>query len=163
MRLTRYTDYAMRTLLYLGQRPDRLSSIAEIAGAYGISQNHLMKVASGLVNAGYLKSVRGRHGGIRLARSPVEINVGAVIRHTEDGFDLLECGACVIAPACGLTSVVDEALRAFMAVLDSYSIADILARKGDFSFLFRSSPAAPPVRMRTADARCRDSFPDKGG
>lgn len=135
MRLTRYTDYAMRVLLYLGQQPDQLCSIAEIAHAYGISQNHLMKVVSDLVSAGYVDSVRGRGGGIRLGRSPSEINVGALIRHTEDDFDLVGCESCIIAPACGLTGVLDEAISAFLAVLERYTLADVLARRGDFSHL----------------------------
>ncbi len=143
MRLTRYTDYAMRVLLYLGRQPDKLASIAEVARAYRISQNHLMKVVNDLVNAGYLESVRGRNGGIRLARPPVEINVGALVRHTEDDFDLVNCGSCLIAPACGLTSVLDEALLAFLNVLDSYSLADVLARKGDFAYLLHVSDAVP--------------------
>ncbi|MBS7543886.1 RrF2 family transcriptional regulator [Ancylobacter oerskovii] len=139
MRLTRYTDYAMRVLLYLGSRPDRLCSIAEIARAYAISQNHLMKVVNDLVNAGYLQSVRGRSGGIRLARPAPEINVGALVRHTEDDFDLVGCGSCIIAPACGLTCVLDEALQAFMATLDRYSLADVLAKRGDFRHLLKVS------------------------
>lgn len=137
MRLTRYTDYAMRVLLYLGRNPAQLCSIAEIARAYEISQNHLMKVVNDLVNAGYLESVRGRNGGVRLARPPALINVGALVRYTEDDFDLVGCGSCIIAPACGLTSVLDEALGAFLAVLDRYSLADVLARKGDFSHLLK--------------------------
>ncbi|AZI34996.1 putative BadM/Rrf2 family transcriptional regulator [Caenibius tardaugens NBRC 16725] len=135
MRLTRYTDYAMRVLLYLGTHPDRLCSIAEIAQVYAISQNHLMKVVNDLVNADYLHSVRGRNGGIRLARPAEAINVGALIRHTEDGFELVDCGSCLIAPACGLTGVLDEALLAFLAVLDRYTLADVLARRGGFSRL----------------------------
>jgi len=135
MRLTRYTDYAMRVLLYLGARQERLCGIAEIAQAYAISQNHLMKVVNDLVHAGYVQSVRGRAGGIRLARPAGEINVGALVRHTEDDFDLVDCGSCVIAPACGLTSVLDEALLAFLKVLDGYSLADLLARRGDFTHL----------------------------
>ena len=149
MRLTRYTDYAMRVLLYLGQKPERLCAIAEIARAYAISQNHLMKVVNDLVNAGYLESVRGRNGGIRLARPAAEINVGALIRHTEDDFDLVGCGSCIIAPACGLTCVLDEALRAFMAVLDRYSLADLLARKGDFSHLLNFTGPAVTQRRQT--------------
>lgn len=144
MRLTRYTDYAMRVLLYLGRQPERLCSIAEIAKAYGISQNHLMKVINDLVNAGYLASVRGRGGGVRLARPADRINVGALIRHTEDGFDLVGCGACIIAPACGLTLVLDEALTAFMAVLDGYTLADVMARRGDFL------PLLHPVEAKAA-------------
>lgn len=145
MRLTRYSDYAMRVLLYLGRQPDRLCSIAEIAKAYGISQNHLMKVVSDLVSAGYLASVRGRSGGVRLARPANQINLGALIRHTEDDFDLVGCGRCIIAPACGLTSMLDEALAAFLAVLDRYSLADVLARKGDFMALLHpvADEAAP--------------------
>ena len=137
MRLTRYTDYALRVLLYLGARRDRLASIAEISGAYGISQNHLMKVVNDLVRAGYVASVRGRSGGVRLARSPEAINVGAVVRHTEEGFELVECGSCAIAPACRLSGVLGEALAAFLAVLDRYSLADLLTgRQADLLRLF---------------------------
>ncbi|MCB2050591.1 MAG: Rrf2 family transcriptional regulator [Novosphingobium sp.] len=135
MRLTRYTDYAMRVLLYLGSRPDRLCSISEVATAYAISKNHLMKVVSDLVNAGYVESVRGRSGGIRLALPPEQISVGKLIAHTEDDFDLVGCGACIIASACGLTSVLEEAVDAFLGVLGRYTLADILARKGDFTHL----------------------------
>lgn len=136
MRLTRYTDYAMRTLLYVADRPDRLSSIAEIADAYAISKNHLMKVVNDLVTAGYLDGVRGRNGGIRLARSASQINVGEVIRHTEEGFDLADCKTCIIAPACGLTGVLGKALAAFMAVLDTYSLHDLAIDQGELSKLF---------------------------
>ena len=136
MRLTRYTDYAMRVLLYLAARPDRLCSISEIASAYGISQNHLMKVVSDLVGAGYLESVRGRSGGVRLARPPSEINIGAVVRHTEDGFDLVDCGSCVIAPACGLTGALAQALTAFMKVLDGYTLENLTSRRLDMAGLF---------------------------
>ena len=142
MRLTRYTDYAMRVLLYLGVRQDRLCSIAEIAQAYGISQNHLMKVVSDLVSAGYLVSVRGRFGGVRLARPPDQINVGAVVRHTEDGFDLVDCGSCIIAPACGLTGALHQALAAFMKVLDGYTLEGLLSRRVDMAGLFAAAPAA---------------------
>ena len=130
MRLTRYSDYAIRVLLYLGSQPDdRLCSIGDIARSYGISQNHLMKVVNDLVNAGYLESVRGRFGGIRLARAPEAINIGEVVRHTEDGFDLVDCASCIIAPACGLTGVLHEALAAFMHVLDRYTLADLQANR----------------------------------
>jgi len=139
MRLTRYTDYAMRVLLYLGARPDRLCSIAEIAKAYAISQNHLMKVVNDLVNAGYLTSIRGRNGGIMLARPAPLINVGEVVRHTEDGFDLVDCGSCIIAPACGLTSALAKALSAFLAVLDGYSLADLLDRREAMQMLLAAS------------------------
>lgn len=142
MRLTLYTDYAMRVLLYLGARPDRLCSISEISGVYRVSQNHLMKVVNDLVREGYVASARGRFGGIRLGRPANEINVGAVIRHTEDGFDLIDCGSCVIAPACGLTGALGEALAAFMAVLDSYTLDDLLAKRLDINALFAARAEA---------------------
>jgi Rrf2 family nitric oxide-sensitive transcriptional repressor len=136
MRLTRYTDYAMRVLIYLGAQPEKVCSIAEIARAYKISHNHLTKVAHDLGKAGYIESVRGRAGGIRLARAAAKINVGDVVRRTEPDFDLADCGNCVIAPACRLTSVLDEALAAFMAVLDRYTIADLLAKQSKLLRLF---------------------------
>lgn len=136
MRLTRYTDYAMRVLLYLGARPDRVCTIPEMARAYDISQNHLMKVVHHLGKAGYVTGVRGRNGGVRLARPADSINVGAVIRQSEtqsgaDGLVLLDCPACPIAPACGLTGVIDEALAAFFVVLGRYTLADLLDRRVD--------------------------------
>ena len=138
MRLTRYTDYAIRVLLYLGTRPERLCSIAEIARAYGISQNHLMKVVNDLSNAGYVASVRGRFGGIRLGQPPEAINLGGVIRHTEDGFELVDCGSCLIASACGVTGALREATAAFLAVLDKYSLADMLGKKAALGLLLHA-------------------------
>ncbi len=129
MRLTRYTDYSLRVLMYLGARPDRLARIGEISEAYGISRNHLMKVVQDLVRLGFVTSVRGRKGGIRLARAPEEINVGAVVRATEDSFQVAPCETCVIAPACGLKCALDEAVRAFLAVLDTYTLATLPARQ----------------------------------
>jgi len=142
MKLTLFTDYSMRVLLYLGARPERLCSIGEVAQAYRISQNHLMKVVNQLARSGYVESVRGRFGGIRLGNPPEDINVGALIRLTEDGFELVDCGSCVIAPACGLTGALREALAAFMAVLDGYTLADLLAKRADMSWLLSTSP--PP-------------------
>lgn len=136
MRLTRYTDYAMRVLLYLGARPERQCSIAEIATAYHISQNHLMKVVNDLARSGYVASVRGRSGGIRLGAEPQAINVGKVVRHTEDDFRLADCPNCVIAPACGLQGALNEALEAFLGVLDRYTLADLLASRGAMRALF---------------------------
>lgn len=136
MRLTRHTDYAIRVLLYLGAQPEKVCSISEIARAYGISQNHLMKVAHNLGKAGYIEGVRGRSGGIRLAKPADQINVGDVVRRTEEGFELVECGTCVIAPACGLTGALDEALAAFMAVLDRYTLADLLKKRSKLMRLF---------------------------
>lgn len=146
MRLTRYTDYALRVLMYLGAKPDAVCSISEIARAYGISQNHLMKVVHDLGKAGYVSSVRGRYGGIRLARPAVQINVGELVRHTEDDFDLVDCPSCVIAPACGLSATLSDALRAFMAVLDGRSLADLVRdRQAAMARLLGHAPMVPRV------------------
>ena len=141
MRLTRYTDYAMRVLTFLASRPDRLCSIAEIARGYGISQNHLMKVVNDLANAGFVDTVRGRGGGIRLARPPAEIGLGAVVRHTEGGFDLVDCGDCVIASACGITGVLHQALAAFMEVLDRYTLEDLTLKRSAIATLLTEAAA----------------------
>ena len=137
MRLTRYTDYALRVLLYLGARQNELCAISEIAKAYDISKNHLMKVVNDLARAGYVTSVRGRFGGIRLARPAAEIRLGEVVRHTEEGFALADCEHCVIAPACGLTSALSRALAAFMAVLDDYTLADLVRNKTKLAALLQ--------------------------
>lgn len=143
MRLTRYTDYALRVLLYLGARPDRLCSIGEIARSYDISQNHLMKVVNDLANAGYVASVRGRSGGVRLGRPPAEINIGQVVRHTEDGFEVVDCGTCIIAPVCGLTHVLGDAVNAFLGVLDGYTLADLLRTPSSLLAIFDKNREAP--------------------
>ena len=136
MRLTLHTDYAMRVLMHLGADPDQQCSIGQIAREFRVSHNHLTKVVHRLARAGLVASTRGRGGGIRLARPAKAIRVGEVVRLTEDGFEMFDCGACVIAPACGLTPVVAEATRAFLAVLDRYTLADLLARKAEFRALF---------------------------
>lgn len=141
MKLTLFTDYSMRVLLYLGARPDRLCSIGEVAQAYRISQNHLMKVVNQLARSGYIESVRGRAGGIRLGKLPEEINIGGLVRQTEEGFDLVDCGSCIVAPACGLTGVLKEALSAFLQVLDRYTLADLLTRRMELALLFDLQPA----------------------
>ena len=129
MRLKSYTDYALRVLMHLAARPDRLASINEIARTYRISQNHLMKVVHDLRKEGFLDAVRGRSGGVRLARAAEEISVGEVVRHTEASFDLVDCDSCVIAKACSLTGALHEARSAFMAVLDRYSLADLVEER----------------------------------
>jgi Rrf2 family transcriptional regulator, nitric oxide-sensitive transcriptional repressor len=141
MKLTRYSDYALRVLMHLAARPERLCSISEIARTYAISQNHLMKIVHDLRKAGYLDAARGRAGGIRLARPPAEINIGAVVRHTETDFDLVECASCLIASACGLSGVLAEALGAFMHVLDGYTLDDIVNTRIDALRMFGITPA----------------------
>jgi len=105
----------------------------------------LSKVVHGLARAGYIASARGRGGGIRLARPAEQIVVGEVIRRTEDGFELFDCGACRVAPACGLTPVVNEALAAFLAVLDRYTLADLMTRKDALRALFATAREAAPA------------------
>lgn len=129
MRLTRYTDYALRTLIYVGLREPKQSSIAEIARAYGISESHLTKVVHQLGRLGLIQTIRGRGGGLRLAKPPGEIVVGAVVRETEDDLALVECfsaGSCAITAPCRLRRALGEALAAFLAVLDRYTLADLL-------------------------------------
>ena len=129
MKLTLYTDYALRALMHLAAKPERLASISEIATTYRISHNHLTKGVHDLRKAGFIDAVRGRSGGVRLARPASEITVGAVVRHTEGGFDLVDCSSCVIAPACALTAALHRALAAFMDVLDGYSLADLVEER----------------------------------
>jgi len=130
MRLTRYTDYALRVLIYLGTKDGELSTIQEIADRYGISKNHLMKVVHDLQLKGYVETLRGKNGGLRLRRTPAEINIGAVVRDTEPDTALAECfsaeNGCVITPSCELKHVLFKALQAFFAVLDSCTLADLL-------------------------------------
>jgi Rrf2 family nitric oxide-sensitive transcriptional repressor len=131
MRLTLHTDYALRVLMLLGSEPEQLHTIEETAGRYGISRNHLMKVVQKLVQTGFIESIRGRHGGLRLARPASEIRIGDVVRHTEESFAIVECfdrpnNTCAIAGACRLRGVLHEATRAFLDVLDRYTLADML-------------------------------------
>jgi Rrf2 family nitric oxide-sensitive transcriptional repressor len=133
MQLTRYTDFAFRILIHVGVQPEgRLSTIPEITEAYGISRAHLMKVVHDLGQAGFLQTVRGRNGGLRLGKPASEISVGSVVRHTETGLKLIDCTGCVILPACGLPRIMAEAARAFLAVLDQYSLQDLLSRDERF-------------------------------
>lgn len=137
MRLTVYTDYSLRTLLYLGIKGnDYLATIQEIADTYNISKNHLMKVTYDLGKLGYIETIRGRGGGIRLAVDPTTVSIGEVIRHTEEDFHIVECfdsesNMCSISPACKLKHVLREALNAYVAVLDQYTLADVASNKDE--------------------------------
>ncbi|MCQ4159498.1 Rrf2 family transcriptional regulator [Roseomonas sp. GC11] len=144
MQLTRYTDYALRVLIFVGTREDGgLSSITEIASTYGISKNHLMKVVQDLGQAGFLATQRGRKGGLRLGRPAAEIRLGEVVRHTEESFALVDCANCLIAPACTLPQVLGEAVQAFLAVLDRYTLEDVLRRRVTLRGLFGT--CLPPL------------------
>lgn len=129
MRLTRYTDYSLRVLIHLALHDDRLCSIGEKSRTYEISHNHLMKVVNALGHDGFVQTVRGRSGGIRLARPAGAIGVGEVVRRTEEGFLLADCSGCALSPACGLTGVLAEGVRAMLKVFDAYTIADLLQDK----------------------------------
>lgn len=146
MRLTVFTDYTLRTLIYLALRPDTLVTIADIAEAYGISNNHLMKVVHQLALSGDVATVRGQHGGLRLARPAGEINIGAVVRRTETDLELVPCfgsqSACAIQSDCVLAGAVDEALRAFLAALDRYTLADLARPRAALARLLRIDEAA---------------------
>jgi Rrf2 family transcriptional regulator, nitric oxide-sensitive transcriptional repressor len=130
MRLSLQTDYALRTLMFLAAK-DGHHSIAEIARAYGISKNHLMKVAQRLAAEGFVESVRGRSGGLKLARPAQELNLGSIVRIMEDTGTFVECfdpatNSCVVTPVCGLRHILAGALEAFAAHLDRYTVADLI-------------------------------------
>lgn len=147
MRLTRYTDYSLRVLMYVGACDGEVATIAQIASAYGISRDHLMKVAQELGKAGYLRTVRGRFGGLLLARPAQEIVVADVVKRMEPDFDLADCGNCVIEPVCGLTGALREALDAFMEVLGRYTLAELLTTRGDRVRLFDAVPARTSSKL----------------
>ena len=132
MRLSTFSDYSLRVLMYLGVQDDRLVTIAEIAAVHDSSKAHLMKVVHQLGLNGHIETVRGKGGGIRLARPPREIVVGSVIRQSESDFALAECFAanatCRIQGACCLPAILNEALNAMFLVLDGYTLADLLQR-----------------------------------
>jgi Rrf2 family nitric oxide-sensitive transcriptional repressor len=136
MRLTSFFDYTLRLLMYAATHSDRLITIEETAGVYGISRTHLMKVANQLTRAGYLKAVRGRSGGLTLAKRPNRIKIGDVLCATEPDFALVECfsanNRCPISSRCRLRAPLKEALAAFTATLDRYTLADLILNPKDF-------------------------------
>jgi Rrf2 family nitric oxide-sensitive transcriptional repressor len=133
MYLTRHADYTMRLLVHLAVQPEGAATIRQIADRYGISRNHLMKVANHATQAGYVKGVRGRAGGLQLARPARELNIGEILR-TVEYMRLVECfearsNECRITRGCGLQPILKEAVEAFLAVLDRYSLEDVVRRK----------------------------------
>ena len=134
MRMTLHTDYALRMLIYIATRRDGTCTVNDVAEAYSLSRNHLLKVAQTLRDLDLVETTRGRTGGIRLARPPEAIAIGALVRATEEEFSLAECmqaggRACAISPACRLKGMLHEALGAFLAVLDKYTLADIVRNR----------------------------------
>lgn len=158
MRLTTMTDYAMRLLMYVAQQPERLCTIAEVAGAYGISEAHLMKITHQLGLQGWLETVRGKGGGIRLATAPADINLGAVVRSIEPDFYLVDCltrdAACSLAGNCRLTGIMSGALQSLMQYLDAYTLADLLPPTGPSgSACTQVPPTKGPLRQISVAAR----------
>lgn len=133
MRLTQYTDFGLRLLIYLASTPERSASVREVAEAYGISKSHLNKTALELTAKGVLVSRRGRGGGVGLARSPHRISIGGIVRMLEPDFNLVECmrpgNACAITPVCGFRGVCQEAQAALLAVFDRYTLADVIVNE----------------------------------
>lgn len=154
MRLTDYTDYSLRVMLYLAVRPEGLSTIQEISEAYGISKNHLMKVVQRLGELGWVETVRGRNGGLRLdARTPF-LTIGEVVRKTESDFDIVGCFAgenesrrhCVIQSHCQLKGVFAAARDAFLAELDRHTIGDLASPADELAGLLGIVRFAPSLK-----------------
>lgn len=145
MRLTLYTDYSLRVLLYLAGKEDEVVTISDLADFYKISRNHLVKVVHNLGLKGYILTTRGRNGGLRLAHPAKEILIGNVVRATEPDLDLLECfnpatDQCVITRSCSLKSVLFNAQATFMGVLDQYTLADLSKAPKKTIAAFKSIP-----------------------
>ena len=143
MRLTNYTDYSLRVLIFLAVKKEHeLSTIKEIAETYNISKNHLMKIIHHLGQLGYLETVRGRNGGIKLAMEPKEINIGEVVSKTEEDFHIVDCFSqggsyCVISPSCRVKHALHQALQAFLNVLNGYTLADFIDNQDELERLLR--------------------------
>lgn len=148
MQLTRFTDYSLRTLMYLGLCEGQWVTIRQIADAHGISRNHLMKIVSFLARKGYVDSQRGPGGGVRLDRPPQAINIAELIRDTENDLDLVECfgarSACRLTPVCRLRAILSDALEAFLRVLGEHSLADLIEPRRPLEEVLQLS--APRVR-----------------
>lgn len=156
MRLTSFTDYSLRVLIYLAAQPQRRATIAEIASTFAVSENHLTKVVHFLGKEGLIATVRGKGGGLELAHLPGHVNVGAVVRRTEGPDQPAECfdrehNTCSIAPVCRLKGVLHEAVEAFHAVLDKYTLEDLVHnRQALAQVLFLDRPGVPPAARRAA-------------
>ncbi|MBZ9649085.1 Rrf2 family transcriptional regulator [Sphingobium sp. 3R8] len=155
MQLTRHTDYALRVLIHLAVAPTGWATIPEIADAYGLSRNHLMKVVHHLAQGGFITTRRGRGGGFALAEAPGEMRIGAVVRYSEPDMKMADCANCAIRRACGLTAILAEATVAFMAVLDGYSLADAARDRAGLAALI----AALPVPASAVSDACASSRP----
>lgn len=160
MRLTNYTDYTLRVLIYLALTEDRRATISEISEHYGISETHLMKVVHHLGLAGDVETIRGKGGGLRLARAAETINVGELVRRSEPDFGLVPCfgeqEACAIEPNCVLQKALQRALSAFLTELDRYTLADLVAPRRKLLALLDipdRNIGTDPVTARRSTAR----------
>ncbi|MFW2544290.1 RrF2 family transcriptional regulator [Primorskyibacter sp. 2E107] len=148
MRLSKFTDYSLRVCLYLGAHGGRRVSIAEIARAHGLSQSNLMKVVTQLVDGGFVKSTRGRSGGIELASPPRAITVGAIARYMEGDSAMVDCATCILHGKCGLVPALKRAKMAFYGYLEQISLADALAANPATLGILQDAAAdgtAPPL------------------
>ena len=154
MRLTTFSDYTLRVLIYLGVHDEQIATVPQIADAYAISSNHLMKVVHHLAQSGYIETARGKGGGMRLALPPDKINLGEVVRGTEDRRTLVECfdrsaSECRIESACVLRGVLGDALEAFFRALDGYTLADLLVPKPRLTNMLVYAPRRAASRAST--------------
>lgn len=160
MNLTVQSDYAFRTLMYLAVQEPKISTIQEISEHYGISRGHLMVLVHRLGGLGFLENTRGRGGGIRLARPSSEIRLDEIVRATEPGFELVECyrgdsNQCLITKPCRLRGILDEAMEAWLGVLNKYSLADLVVRNTALVHLLRDPRPAESGRVPRRGARSR--------
>lgn len=161
MKLTAYTDYSLRVLMYLGRNRERFITIQDIAILHGISKNHLMKVAHQLGLSGAVETVRGRNGGLKLRLEPIDINIGKVIRSTEVDFFMAECfdhdiNTCVYSASCVLKDVLNDATAAYLDVLDQVTLEDLLVRNGSVcsqstkeKFVYLHAPTHKKVQQKS--------------
>jgi Rrf2 family nitric oxide-sensitive transcriptional repressor len=153
MQLTQYTDFGLRTLIALGLARPRRMTVAEVSNAYGISRHHLVKIAARLAELGYVESLRGKGGGMSLARDPAQIRIGDVVRQMEAELGVVECleaegGSCVIVPSCRLKPLLAAATQKFIAELDAHTLADMLQPRLPLSRLLGIPVVAESARVR---------------
>jgi len=161
MHITRYTDYSLRVLIFIALKKDELATIKEISDSYSISKSHLMKVVQELSNKGYLEAIRGKNGGLRLNGKPEDINLGHLIRDTEQDLALVECfnaepslnKGCLISPACELKLIFAKALESFFSVLDQYTLADLIptTRSKELVHILKIANLGEPLSRRKSN------------
>lgn len=162
MRLSEYTDYTLRVLMYCAAHPQALVTIGELAEHHGLSKNHLMKVVNDLARQGLLETTRGRGGGLRLLKAPEAIRIGDVVRASETDFRLVECfdprtNVCTLTPSCRLKHLFDAALQAYFRELDGATLADMVASGPPRATARRVGAAGhrPVVAIAVATSRTR--------